>query len=54
MDDARKCSANMTFNPIDNVVGLKEDDFEQAYVPDVAKAVLRNWDNVCMHYEASD
>ncbi len=44
----------MTFDSIENVVGLQGDDYERAYVPDVAKAVLSRWDDVCLHYETSD
>jgi antibiotic biosynthesis monooxygenase (ABM) superfamily enzyme len=44
----------MTFDSIDDVVGLQGDDYERAYVPDAAKAVLSRWDSVCLHYETSD
>ena len=44
----------MTFDSIENVVGLQGDDYERAYVPDVARAVLSRWDDVCVHYETSD
>lgn len=44
----------MTFDSIQNVIGLQGEDYERAYVPDVAKAVLSRWDEVCMHYETSE
>lgn len=44
----------MTFDSIENVVGLQGEDYERAYVPDAAKAVLSRWDEVCAHYETSD
>ena len=44
----------MTFDSIDNVVGLQGEDYERSYVPDAAKAVLSRWDEVCVHYETSD
>ena len=44
----------MTFDSIENVVGLQGEDYERAYVPDEAKAVLSRWDEMCLHYETSD
>ena len=41
----------MTFDSIENVVNLQGEDYERAYVPDAAKAVLSRWDDVCLHYE---
>ena len=42
----------MTFNSIQNVIDFQGEDYERAYVPDAAKAVLRRWDKNCLHYEA--
>ena len=44
----------MTFDSIEDVVGLQGEDYERAYVPEVARAVLSRWDEVCVHYETSD
>lgn len=44
----------MTFDSIENVVGLQGDDYERAYVPDAARAVLSRWEEVCAHYETAD
>jgi len=44
----------MTFDSIQNVVGLQGDDYKRAYVPNAAKAVLSRWDEECVHYETSD
>jgi len=44
----------MTFDSIQNVIGLQGEDYERAYVPDVARAVLSRWDEFCMHYETSE
>jgi antibiotic biosynthesis monooxygenase (ABM) superfamily enzyme len=44
----------MTFDSIENVVGLQGDNYERAYVPDAAKDVLSRWDDVCLHYETAD
>lgn len=43
----------MTFDSIQNVIGLQGEDYERAYVPDAAKAVLSRWDDICVHYETS-
>jgi hypothetical protein len=41
----------MTFDSIENVLDLQGEDYERAYVPDAARAVLSRWDDVCLHYE---
>lgn len=41
----------MTFDSLQNVVALQGEDYERAYVPDVARAILSRWDEVCLHYE---
>lgn len=41
----------ITFDSIDNVKAFQGEDYERAYVPDVAQAVLSRWDDVCGHYE---
>lgn len=42
----------MTFDSIQNVIGLQGGDYQRAYVPDAAKAVLSRWDEICVHYES--
>ena len=44
----------MTFDSIDNIVDLQGEDYERAYVPDVARAVLSRWDEYCLHYQTDD
>jgi len=44
----------MTFDSLDNIGGLQGADYERAYVPDVAQAVLKRWDQTCLHFETDD
>jgi len=44
----------MTFDSLDNIVGLVGENYEVAYVPDAACAVLKRWDEVCVHFEVVD
>jgi len=44
----------MTFDSLKNIMELQGEDYEQAYVPDPAKAVLLRWDPVCLHYETNE
>jgi len=44
----------MTFDSIENVVGLPGDDYERSYAPDAAKDILSRWDDVCLHRETCD
>lgn len=41
----------MTFDSLQNVVEFQGENYERAYVPDAARAVLSRWDEVCAHYE---
>lgn len=41
----------MTFDSLQNVIEFQGEDYARAYVPDVARAVLSRWDEVCAHYE---
>jgi len=41
----------MTFDSIDDVIAFQGEDYEQCYVPDAARAVLKRWDNRSAHYE---
>ena len=39
------------FDSLDDVKGFAGDDYERAYVPDDARAVLMRFDERCVHYE---
>ena len=54
MGDEVEFMTIMTFDAIENIVGLQGSDYERAYVPQVAQAVLSRWDEVCLHYETAD
>jgi antibiotic biosynthesis monooxygenase (ABM) superfamily enzyme len=41
----------MTFDALENVVNLQGEDYERAYIPEAARAVLSRWDAVCLHFE---
>jgi antibiotic biosynthesis monooxygenase (ABM) superfamily enzyme len=41
----------MTFDALDNIVNLQGEDYERAYIPEAARAVLSRWDAVCLHFE---
>ena len=41
----------MTFASLQSVVNFQGEDYERAYVPDVARAVLKRWDTSASHYE---
>lgn len=41
----------MTFDSLQDVVRFQGENYERAYVPDAARAVLSRWDEVCEHYE---
>jgi hypothetical protein len=41
----------MTFDSLQSVVDFQGEDYERAYVPDVARAVLKRWDTTASHYE---
>jgi len=44
----------ITFDSIQNVIDFQGEDYTRSYVPDVAQAVLKRWDDHCSHYEAID
>ena len=44
----------MTFDSLENVKAFQGDDYERAYVPAAAQAVLSRWDSVSTHYEMDD
>jgi len=41
----------ITFDSIQNVIDFQGEDYTRAYIPDVAKSVLKRWENECIHYE---
>lgn len=41
----------MAFDSLQSVVDFQGDDYARAYVPDVARAVLKRWDSEAAHYE---
>lgn len=41
----------MTFESLQNVIEFQGEDYARCYVPDVAKQVLKHWDQVSAHYE---
>jgi antibiotic biosynthesis monooxygenase (ABM) superfamily enzyme len=42
----------MTFDSLDDIIGLQGKDYKKSYVPDVARKVLKRWDQEASHYEA--
>ena len=44
----------MTFDTLEDVVGLQGPDYENAYVPEAAQTVLSRWDQTCLHYESAE
>ena len=42
----------MTFDSLEDVIGLQGKDYEKCYVPEPAQKVLKRWDQVATHYEA--
>jgi heme-degrading monooxygenase HmoA len=41
----------MAFESLQSVINFQGDDYERAYVPDVAQAVLKRWDLRSAHYD---
>lgn len=41
----------MKFDSTENVIAFQGEDFEVAYVPPQARAVLKRWDDRAAHYE---
>jgi hypothetical protein len=44
----------MEFESLDNVKDFVGEDFEQAYVPAEARAILKRFDQRSQHYELRD
>jgi hypothetical protein len=41
----------MSFASLDNIIAFQGTDYELCYVPDVARRVLKRWDQIARHYE---
>jgi hypothetical protein len=41
----------MTYNSLEDVIGLQGEDYKKSYVPDIARKVLKRWDQEAAHYE---
>lgn len=41
----------MTFDSIDNVIAFQGEDYEVAYVPAEARAILKRWDQRSAHHQ---
>jgi antibiotic biosynthesis monooxygenase (ABM) superfamily enzyme len=44
----------MTFDSLQNVIDFQGPDYARAYVPDVARKMLKRWDPVSDHYEVME
>ena len=44
----------MTFDTLQNVIDFQGEDYERAYVPDAAQAVLKRWDPASAHYDVPE
>ncbi|MEX0330747.1 MAG: antibiotic biosynthesis monooxygenase [Puniceicoccaceae bacterium] len=44
----------MTYDSLEDVIGLQGKDYKKCYVPDVAQQVLKRWDQKAIHYELID
>lgn len=42
----------MTFKSLKDVIRFQGKDYEQSYVPESARKLLKRWDQVAMHYDA--
>ena len=54
LDDEVEFMTIMTFDVLENIVGLQGPDYERAYVPEAAQAVLNRWDETCLHFEVAE
>jgi len=52
--DEVEFSTIMTFDSLQNVIDFQGENYEQAYVPDAARKVLRRWDESSLHYETRE
>ena len=54
LGDEVEFSTVMTFDALQNVLDFQGDDYEQSYVPDAARKVLKRWDESSAHYETRE
>lgn len=52
--DEVEFSTIMTFDSLQNVIDFQGENYEQAYVPDAARKVLKRWDESSLHYETRE
>ena len=52
--DEVEFSTIMTFDSLQNVIDFQGKNYEQAYVPDAARKVLKRWDESSLHYETRE
>lgn len=41
----------MTYDSLEDIIQLQGEDYKKCYVPDIAQAVLKHWDQEAEHYE---
>jgi len=44
----------MSFRKLEDIVAFQGPDYEKCYVPDVARNVLKRWDQTAQHYELKE
>lgn len=44
----------MSFRSLDDIIAFQGEDYARCYVPDVARAVLKRWDQTAQHYELKE
>jgi antibiotic biosynthesis monooxygenase (ABM) superfamily enzyme len=52
--DEVEFSTVMTFDSLQNVIDFQGENYQQAYVPDAARKVLKRWDETSSHYETRE
>ena len=51
LDDEVEFITIMSFRSIDDVIAFQGSDYAKSHVPDVAKAVLKRWDQTASHHD---
>jgi heme-degrading monooxygenase HmoA len=54
LDDEVEFVTIISFDSLENVIAFQGEDFQKAYVPDVAQKVLKRWDLEALHYSLVD
>ena len=52
VEDEVEFATIMRFDCLDDVKEFVGEDYETAHIPDIARAVLKRWDERVIHYEA--